>query len=270
MFLNPGVAAGPCTGRKARFVSDLELRDNLRVCLVKCIRMNICRSLTTGAVCALLAACALPPGSIVQQPLTARPQQQPLSRPSNGAIFQAAGNRPLFEEGIPRQVGDTLTVVIEESTTTKQQESSQGSKGVDAKMNIPGFNLPFSNEYLNPLNTSGSLSASSKGSGQAAASSSFMSTITATVIDVLPNGNLSISGEKQVRINGELEFIRLSGVVNPRDIKPYSRDRGLQQGYYISSTRLADARVEQQNQGNNNLFSQPGWLTRFFLTISPF
>lgn len=79
-----------------------------------------------------------------------------------------------------------------------------------------------------------------------------------------------VSGEKQVRINGELEYIRLSGIVNPRDIKPYSYDKGLQQGYYVSSTRLADARIEQQGEGNNNRFAQPGWLTRFFMTISPF
>ena len=40
------------------------------------------------------------------------------------------------------------------------------------------------------------------------------------MVEVLSNGNLIVSGEKQVRVNGEHEFIRLSGVVNPRDIKP--------------------------------------------------
>ena len=171
-------------------------------------------------------------------------------------------------------VGDTLTVVIEEKTQTQSAESSKGSRNASGSVGVPGFDLPFFPNYIEDkvkqtnLSLNGSLSAG--GSGTASASSNFLSTLTTTVVEVLPNGNLIISGEKQVRINGELEFIRLSGVVNPRDIKPFSRDKGLQQGYYISSTRLADARIEQQNSGNNNLFAQPGWLTKFFMTISPF
>lgn len=223
----------------------------------------------------LLTACSMmPQTSIVNQPLTARPQPQSQIRPANGAIFQASSARGLFEEALPRMVGDTLTVVIEEKTQTQSAESSKGSRNASGSVGVPGFDLPFFPNYIEDkvkqtnLSLNGSLSAG--GSGTASASSNFLSTLTTTVVEVLPNGNLIISGEKQVRINGELEFIRLSGVVNPRDIKPFSRDKGLQQGYYISSTRLADARIEQQNSGNNNLFAQPGWLTKFFMTISPF
>ena len=233
--------------------------------------MRILSSLCVAMASLLLAACSMvPPTSIVQQPLTARPQPQAMSRPNNGAIFQTAGVRPLYEEALPRMIGDTLTVVIEEKTTTSAQESTNGSKNAKADIGLPGINLPFTSKDLGPFSGTASASATASGSGKAAASSSFLATLTTTVIDVLPNGNLVVSGEKQVRINGELEYIRLSGIVNPRDIKPYSRDKGLQQGYYVSSTRLADARIEQQGEGNNNRFAQPGWLTRFFMTISPF
>ncbi|MBP9799346.1 MAG: flagellar basal body L-ring protein FlgH [Sterolibacterium sp.] len=90
--------------------------------------MRILSSLCVAMASLLLAACSMvPPTSIVQQPLTARPQPQAMSRPSNGAIFQTAGVRPLYEEALPRMIGDTLTVVIEEKTTTSAQESTNGS-----------------------------------------------------------------------------------------------------------------------------------------------
>ena len=74
--------------------------------------MRILSSLCVAMASLLLAACSMvPPTSIVQQPLTARPQPQAMSRPSNGAIFQTAGVRPLYEEALPRMIGDTLTEI---------------------------------------------------------------------------------------------------------------------------------------------------------------
>ena len=61
----------------------------------------------------------------------------------------------------------------------------------------------------------------------------FTGAITVTVIDVLPNGNLIVAGEKQIGINQGVEFVRLSGVVDPRFIRA---------GNVVSSTQVADAR----------------------------
>ena len=60
-----------------------------------------------------------------------------------------------------------------------------------------------------------------------------------TVIEVLPNGNLLVAGEKQIGINQGTEFIRFSGVVNPVTI---------QAGNTVSSTKVADARIEYTRQ----------------------
>ena len=76
----------------------------------------------------LLAACNTPPTSIVQGPLTARPAAPPDVRPTNGSIYQTATTRPLFEDRVPRYVGDTMTVVIEEKTSTQNKEETSLSR----------------------------------------------------------------------------------------------------------------------------------------------
>lgn len=215
---------------------------------------------------ALVAGCAVQQPSIVQQPTTARPQPMPAAVPADGAIFQAGSYKPFFEDRTPVRVGDILTVSIEEKTQSSSSETSEGSRSASVKGSIDAnLQLPFFSGYLeNRLagtSLNGSGSASQNGKGKNSSSSSFSSSISVTVIDVLANGNLMVSGEKQMRINDELEFIRLSGVVNPRDIKT---------GNTVSSTRLADARLEQINQGTNRLYNETGWLQRFFLSVLPF
>ncbi|MCP1366799.1 flagellar basal body L-ring protein FlgH, partial [Halomonas sp. BBD48] len=99
------------------------------------------------------------------------------------------------------------------------------------------------------------------GSGGAAASNTFTGTITVTVMDVLYNGNLRVRGEKQIIINQGTEFIRFSGVVNPRTITALNT---------VPSTLVADARIEYVGNGYINEAQTMGWLQRFFLNVSPF
>jgi flagellar L-ring protein precursor FlgH len=78
---------------------------------------------------------------------------------------------------------------------------------------------------------------------------------------VYPNGNLLVSGEKQVTINQGTEFIRFSGVVNPINVGALNS---------VSSTRVADARIEYKGRGYLSEAQTMGWLQRFFLSASPF
>ena len=82
-----------------------------------------------------------------------------------------------------------------------------------------------------------------------------------TVLEVLPNGNLVVSGEKQLGINQGSEFVRVSGVVNPINILP---------GNVVLSTQLADARLEYRGTGYIDEAQNMGWLARFFQVILPF
>ena len=211
-----------------------------------------------------LAACQTPPKSIVTQPLSARPQMPAYKPATNGAIYQANSIRPLFEDRIPRNVGDTLTVVIEEKSSTQTREETGLKRDSNYSMTGPSVKFPYLGGLTGKLagiDLSAGSSASNSGTGKSASSNQFTGSITVTVIEELQNGNLVVSGEKQMSINGDTEFIRLSGIVNPRDIRP---------GNTLSSTKLGDARVELQKQGNNHAFAQPGWLGKFFMTILPF
>lgn len=216
--------------------------------------------------CSLLQGCAVEEPSIVSMPTTARAQNKPLAYVNRGAIFQPGYFRPLVEDSKPTVVGDTLTVTIRESTATSATEqvsesrSSAMSQTINAGMQLPLIPPSIENALGGTSFTeAGSASQTGKGSNQVA--TSFVSSITVTVIDILANGNLLVSGEKQVRINSDIEAIRLSGVVNPRDIGPNRT---------ITSLQIADARVEQLNRGNNRLYNEPGWLTKILLSVLPF
>ncbi|HJU50642.1 MAG TPA: flagellar basal body L-ring protein FlgH [Pseudogulbenkiania sp.] len=213
-----------------------------------------------------LTGCAVPEQPIVHQPMSARPQPAPMALPGNGSIFQTGSYQPIFSDRVPARVGDTLTVTIQEKTTTAASEQTTGGRSASLSNSMgAGLNLPFlPNSLMNNLagaNLSANGAEKSAGKGTNQASSSFVSSVSVTVIEVLANGNLMVSGEKQVRFNGDTEYIRLSGVVNPRDIAP---------GNIVSSTKVADARIEQESKGNNRLFAEPGWLTKFFMSVLPF
>ena len=97
--------------------------------------------------------------------------------------------------------------------------------------------------------------------GDAAAKNAFNGNITVTVIEVLANGNLLVSGEKQVSIGAGTEYIRLSGVVNPYFISTANT---------ISSANVADARIEYKESGVISEAQVMGWLARFFMSVLPF
>jgi len=96
--------------------------------------------------------------------------------------------------------------------------------------------------------------------GATGADNAFAGTITVTVVETLPNGNLVVSGEKQVGINQNVEVLRFSGVVNPATVLP---------GNLVSSTQVADARLEVRGRGDIDQAQTVGWLAKFFLSFMP-
>ena len=85
--------------------------------------------------------------------------------------------------------------------------------------------------------------------------------ISVTVIDVLPNGNLVVAGDKQIGINHNAEMLRFSGVVNPMTI---------QAGNTLNSTQVAEARLEYIGRGYIDEAQSMPWLQRIFVNFLPF
>ena len=224
--------------------------------------MSARSSLPLAAALLLLAACTTVPPTNVHQPMTARPQPRPeqlaAALASTGSIYQAGASRTLFEDRRARHVGDTITVTITENTSAATKSNNNIAKTGSINASIgPNLNLP--GKTLTELKASSSNVASGK--GDAAANNVFTGTITVTVVEVLPNGNLLVSGEKQVAIGHGQEYIRLSGVVNPYFVNAFNT---------VASSQIADARIEYKESGAISEAQVIGWLARFFLTVLPF
>lgn len=220
-----------------------------------------------GMALALLAACATTPPASVHQPMSARPAPPPQLRQANGAIYQAqyAGQpgysyRPLFEDRRARAVGDVLTININEITAASKKSGSTAGRSGSSSMSVTGLaGLP--GKGLLGSNLAANSASSFEGKGDSASNNAFTGIITVTVIEVLPNGNLLVSGEKQIGINQGSEFVRFSGVVNPAMISPANA---------VSSTQVADARIEYRGNGYIDEAQTMGWMARFFLSFLPF
>ena len=207
-----------------------------------------------------ISACTTVPPTNVHQPMTARPAPRQETAAASGSIYQAGTSRTLFEDRRARYVGDTMTILITETTSASTKSNTSANRSTSISASIPTISgLP--GKSLQGLDLSASSANSLAGKGDAAANNVFTGSITVTVIEVLPNGNLQVSGEKQVSIGAGTEFIRLSGIVNPYFISTANT---------ISSTNVADARIEYKESGVISEAQIMGWLARFFMSVLPF
>jgi flagellar L-ring protein FlgH len=222
--------------------------------------MSYLRSIAICLATAVVAAgCASVPDTVVQQPMSARPRQPVASAQPNGAIFQAAAYRPLFEDRHARMVGDILTITISENTSAVKASGNSASKTGSIAFAAPTiFGVPATT--TSKLAVSETSANKFEDKGAASASNTFTGTITVTVIDVLANGNLQVSGEKQIAFDKGSEFIRFSGVVSPDTIAA---------GNVVPSTQVADARVEYRTNSHIDKTELMSQLSRFFLSILP-
>lgn len=231
--------------------------------------------LTIASVCAgFLGACASGDRpSLLQTPTTARPKPIQETSANMGSLYPANGggpsvsmvsHRPLFEDRRARNVGDTLTVILNETTSAAKNSSMSAARKATATSKFtPGAaSLPkgLYTGISQIANFDGTGELKSEGAGGSAANNTFAGTITVTVIEILANGNLVVAGEKQVAISNEEEIIRFGGIVNPNNLV-FNR---------ISSQEVADARIEYRGRGATDDTQGTGWLTRLLLKMAPF
>lgn len=210
----------------------------------------------------VLAGCnALSPQVKLDTPTTAKPlPPKPAAAPTGSIYADAPQGRTLFEDRRAAQVGDLVLVQIDERQTASQASSAKASRTGSAAAAVPTVSgLPF--KAVQGLNMQGSSSTNFEGKGETASRNVFSGSISATVVEVLPNGNLKIAGEKQIGINRDVEIIRLTGVVSPVHLRT---------GNIVSSQNIADARIDYQGRGYLDESLGMGWLSRFFMSVMPF
>src|SRR5690606_34298725 len=190
------------TGLRDQLQGDPDLRPEAGKDLAAINRLAFLRQFVaagSSAAALLLGGCGTvgPQKVEIEMPTsgrTAAMQSAPAPQ-ANGAIFQVGSYRGFFEDRKARHLGDTLTVQIEEKMSARQSStSSLDRKGsVDASIAA----LPFTGKHaLSKLGVNGSSGNTFEGKGSTLSDNTFVGTITVTVVEVLPNGNLVVAGEK--------------------------------------------------------------------------
>jgi flagellar L-ring protein precursor FlgH len=176
---------------------------------------------------------------------------------NSGSIYTAGYARPWFEDIKARQVGDLLTVILDEQTDASKTASTEISKDNSTDISAPkilGKDVSIGGD---PLSTGLESSNDFTGEADSSQSNNLQGSITVTVAQVLPNGNLVIQGEKWIAINQGDEYVRLRGIVRPVDIGPTNT---------VLSTQVANARITYKGKGATADSNAIGWLARFFIS----
>lgn len=174
-----------------------------------------------------------------------------------------ASSNMLFIDDKARYKYDIITVFVEEQSTAQGSASTQTSNDSEASLGISSF-LGMQNSNRKTM-ASGAISADTenkfKGDGKTARSGKITAVISATITEVLPNGNMVIEGQKEVEINSEKQWMTVKGIARSRDITPQNT---------VLSRHLAEAKIAYSGVGVINDKQHPGWAIRILDWIWPF
>ena len=186
----------------------------------------------------------------------ASPSSAQASPVSMGGVYRSDSGMNLFMDLRARSVGDILTILLVERTDASKDSSSSTSRDTEIDTGAPiiaGVPITYNGDQI--LNNEIQSGSAFNGSADATQSNSLDGSVTVTVAERLPNGNLFVRGEKLITLNQGEEYIRFSGIVRPVDIGPDNS---------IPSTKVADAKITYSGEGTLADANRPGWFTRFF------
>jgi len=223
-------------------------------------------SLQCLSLCAplLLSACAamddLPPPNGDHGPYYPAAPEAPVV--STGGIYRTGQGDHLLGRARRFQVGDVLTVILNESTQAARAANANVSRAATNDVMPLGITnrLTRATNLLDGVNLNAA-TIDSKGTGTADQSASLTGSVTVTVVEVMANGNLLVKGEKHMQLTQGTEVIQVSGIVRADDIAPNNT---------VQSRRLANARFAYQGGGELANATRAGWGTRGLLKFWPF
>ena len=223
--------------------------------------------LSSLVVLALLQGCA------AQQPvmssLSPSPDFAPVyplakdqTAPATGGIYGNRQSDAWFGRGRNYQIGDLITVMLNESTQADRSQKTDVSRDASNTALPKGANTLLGNvhPFFDALNLNAAKTAST-GKGSAAQAASLTGSVTVTVTEILANGNLVVRGEKKLGLSEGTEVIQVAGVIRPQDIGPNGT---------VQSLRLANAQISYRGSGDLAAASKPGWGTSALLKFWPF
>lgn len=172
----------------------------------------------------------------------------PITAAAADNLYRGSNWSSLAADRKASAVGDLVTVVI----LTNNSASNSVAKGSKRDTAMNG-NVTFANTFNKSAGVS--FGGTFEGQGSTARSDRIAAQLSATVDQVLPNGDLMISGWQVLKVNGETTNVKISGRVRPTDIDGSNQ---------ILSSRIADARIDYDGKGFASRSAKPGIITRIF------
>ncbi len=203
-----------------------------------------------------LAACSIMPHEAKDIAPPATTVLPPAAAPAPGAVFQSGREVAWLEDIKAHRVGDIITIRLQEATQASKTSSTKTKKDTSVANAAPtllgrGVTVNGTPVLANTLDGSQQF----QGDGSSSQSNSLDGSITVTVIERLPNGNLVLQGEKWLTLNQGDEYIKITGIVRPYDV---GTDNS------VTSDKIANARISYSGRGALANTNQAGWLARFF------
>lgn len=228
--------------------------------------MNTRHYLITILALMALSACAhTPPEMDIDTYAT--PVEEPREVVSSpGSLWQPdARLAELFADARARRVGDIVVVVISENSSAQKEAKTEADRTnkIDSSItNLLGIPLEHSvlGTKINP-SVSASSSSEFEGNGKTSRKGDITGSVSARVMRVLPNGNLMINGKKQIRVNGEVQYMILTGIIRPEDINASNT---------IMSTAIADMRLDYYGKGIMGDQMERGLISKVLDKVWPF
>ena len=233
----------------------------------KIVGMPSKRILLVGSV--MLAACLTGCNVMPPQAMTHSPQFEPVypikqvqASTATGAIYVGRQSDSWFGKGRNFQVGDVITVLLNESTQAARSQVGSVTRNSTNDMLSPG--LPVLGNKLGGIMKGVDFSKtdiSNKGTGTADQTASLTGSVAVSVVEVMPNGNLVLRGEKQLALTEGSEVIQVAGIIRPDDVAPNNT---------VQSRRLANAQIAYRGSGDLANATRAGWGTSTLLKLWPF
>jgi flagellar L-ring protein FlgH len=182
------------------------------------------------------------------------------------SLWHPESTRSMFADKRAAAVGDILSILVQENSTTSKDASTKTSKKSSADMGISSFLYgPAASGLLTKAGQYPALKYNAAndfaGSGQVGSSEQIVARIAVRVVDVLPNRNLMIEGSRQTSFSGESQDVILRGMVRPDDITPANT---------VYSYNVADVTIRFVSKGAATDGQKKGWFNKILDKVNPF
>lgn len=213
--------------------------------------------------------------SPIANPQTAsdyRPVSLPMPREEeerlqNNSLW-ASNRQTFFKDQRARKIGDILTVTINIADDAKLNNKTERTRAADENATLPamagfeaGLRKILPDEVSNTNLADATSSSNHKGEGKIDRKEDINMQMAAIVTQILPNGNMVITGHQEVRVNFENRVLELMGVIRPEDIDPNNK---------ISYEKIAEARISYGGKGQLTDVQQPRYGQQLYDVIFPF